>query len=254
MEAARGKSKDGRGGKKSAGAAAAISQGSSKDKSDSSKKKENVMPAGSEHNRSVNMETEGSLNTKAVGQTAAANSASVAGSKRGRKPKVASSQSNTMLSMGWTHSQKKKRSRSSRRDSSDEELCEESKSQKMEKKTPKKKTPKEKKTPVKPKNSYANLVDALEKNGELSDMRAEEYSKLLELTNKQSALYGKMEQGLKAGDAVDMARFSVLSKMYDKVGNRCHKRLNNLADTECKAITYESPTSDSSTDTTLEDL
>ena len=97
-------------------------------------------------------------------------------------------------------------------------------------------------------------MDALEKNGELSERRAEEYSKLLELTNKQVDLYGKVEQGLKAGEEVDMARFSVLSKMYDKVGNRCHKRLNNLADTECKAITYESPTSGSSTDTTLEDI
>ena len=195
-------------------------------------------------------QTEGSLNSNAVGQTAAANSTSATGSKRGRKPKVAPSQSNTMLSMGWTHSQKKKRSRSSRRDSSDEELCEESKSQKLDKK----KTPKKKKSPVKPKNVYTNLVDALEKNGEMSEKRAKEYSKLLELTNKQGALYEQVEQGLKAGEAVDMDRFSVLTKMYDKVGNRCHRRLNDLADTECKAITYESPTSGSSPDSTLEDL
>ena len=47
------------------------------------------------------------------------------------------------------------------------------------------------------------------------------------------------------------SRLSVLTKLYDKVGNRCHKRLNMLADTantECKAITYESPSSSSSSD------
>ena len=92
------------------------------------------------------------------------------------------------------------------------------------------------------------MVDALEKNGELSEKRAEEYSKLLELTNKQGALYGQVEQGLKAGEEVDMDRFSVLTKMYDKVGNRCYRRLNDLADTECKAITYESSSSCSSSD------
>ena len=60
-----------------------------------------------------------------------------------------------------------------------------------------------------------------------------------------------MEKELKAGGEVDMQRLTVLTQMYDKVGNKCHKRLNLLADTantECKAITYESPSSSLSSD------
>ena len=151
--------------------------------------------------------------------------------------------------MGWAVStQKKKRSRSARRDSSDEELCEESKSQRMDKK----RTPK--KSPEKSKNVFTSLVGALKEGGELTEKRADEYSKLLQLSNKQGALYKEMEEGLRAGDEIDMARLKVLSKMYDKVGNRCYKRLNNLADTECKAIMYDgSSSSSSSPDTTVED-
>ena len=51
-----------------------------------------VIPAGAEANQrdrnEAAMETNGSLNTKAVGQTAESNSQSSAGSKRGRKPKA----------------------------------------------------------------------------------------------------------------------------------------------------------------------
>ena len=216
MEAARGQSKgSGRGGKQGAGAKHSAEADKDKAKKDKKppgepKKKESVVPAGSEHNNSVNMETDGSLNFKAVGQSAESNSQSARGSKRGRKPKASSSQSNTMLSMGWAvSSQKKKRSRSSRRDSSDEELWEESKSQKMDKK----KTPEKRKSPVKPKNVYTNLVDTLKVNSELSEKRAEEYSKLLQLTNKQGSLYEEVEKGLRAGDEIDMARLNVLTKM-----------------------------------------
>ena len=74
-----------------------------------------------------------------------------------------------MLSMGWTFSSqgKKKRSRSARRDSSDEELCEENKSQRMSKISPKKKGgEKEKKSSklVKPKNAYENFINSKGKN------------------------------------------------------------------------------------------
>ena len=54
-----------------------------------------------------------------------------------------------------------------------------------------------------------------------------------------------MEKELRAGGEIDMDRFTVLTAMYNKVGNNCHKRLNNLADTECKAVTYESNSSSS---------
>ena len=166
-----------------------------------------------------------------------------------------------MLSMGWTFSSqgKKKRSRSARRDSSDEELCEENKSQRMSKISPKKKGgEKEKKSSklVKPKNAYENFINTLEDNGELSERRADKYTKLLALNNKQSGLYKEMEKELKAGGEINMDRFCVLTAMYDKVGNNCHKRLNNLADTECKAVTYKSNSSSSdssSPNTTVEE-
>ena len=82
-------------------------------------------------------------------------------------------------------------------------------------------------------------------------MQASEYAKLMSLTDKQGKLYKEMEKELKAGGDVDMTRLTVLTQLYDKVGNKCHKRLNMLADTantECKAITYESPSSSSSSD------
>lgn len=199
------------------------------------------------------VETEGSLNTNAVGQTAATNS-QADGRKRGRKPKSSStsqSQSNTMLNYNFSSQKKKKRSRSSRRDSSDEELCEENKSQRLE--------PEKKKSPAKTeyRSKYRNMIDALAESGELSKKRAGEYKKLLELTNKQGELYNEVEKGLRNGDEIDFARFNVLVEMYDKVGNRSHKRLNSLADTadtECKAVTYESSSSaTSSPDTTVDD-
>ena len=99
-------------------------------------------------------------------------------------------------------------------------------------------------------NAYKNMIEALFVNGTLSRQRAEQYKKLLNLTNKQGELYKEVEKGLRNGDEIDLARFNVLVEMYDKVGNKCHKRLNNMADTECKAVTYESA---SSPDTTLDD-
>ena len=203
--------------------------------------------------------TEESLNTNAVDLTADVNSKAKKGSTRGRKPRSVSSQSNTMLTMGFTSH--KKRSRSARRDSSDEELCDENKIQKMTKVTPKKKISpeKEKRSPAE-RNSYGNFVNSLKDNRKLSSKRSAEYAKLLTLTDKQRKLYREVEKTLKAGDDVDMDRLTVLTQMYDKVGNRCHKRLNSLSDTantECLAITYESSSSssnsDSSPDTTLDE-
>ena len=214
------------------------------------------MPAGAESNSQNGSfmelsETEESLNTNAVGQTADINSKARKGSTRGRKPRSVSSQSNTMLTMGWASS-KKKRSRSARRDSSDEELCEESKSQRMTKITPKKKmSPEKGKLSPEQRNEYGKFVSSLKENRKMSKQRASEYAKLLTLTDKQSKLYREVEKALKAGEELDMDRLTVLTQMYDKVGNRCHKRLNSLADTantECKAITYESSSSCSSSD------
>ena len=106
-------------------------------------------------------------------------------------------------------------------------------------------------------NVYKNMIEALFVNGDLSKRRAEQYKKLLNLTNKQGALYKEVEKGLRNGDEIDFARFNVLVEMYDRVGNRSHKRLNSLADTadtECKAVTYESSSSaTSSPDTTVDD-
>ena len=144
-----GSSARGRGGGRGGGSSGSVATpgtSATKDKTPASKKREVVVPAGAETSsmdgsfleaEDGSNKTEESLNTNAVGQLSDTNSKAKKGNTRGRKPRSVSSQSNTMLTMGWASS-KKKRSRSSRRDSIDEELCEENKSQRMTKVTPKK--------------------------------------------------------------------------------------------------------------------
>ena len=222
----------------------------------------NLEPLGPRKTPAKTKETP-ALNTNAVVRTADANSLSQdeGRSRRGRKAKPVPSQTNTML--GYMSATKNtKRSRSTRRDSSDEELWDENKRGKVYV-TPDKDKKKPAKSPEE-KKAVNKLVNTLNDSTIQSDKRCKEYAKLTELSKKQMKLYRNTAKDLENGEDINLEQLIELTAAYDEYGNKIYRRLNDLADEppqaemgKLMALTYEpdsaSSQESSTTDSSLDD-
>ena len=182
-------------------------------------------------------------NSKAAPDAGIGSSASYTGAKRGRKPRrdtEPAKNSQKRLDSFFTPKPVKKRTRTDRVDSSDEEQ------EGVENKAPRVEITSQERIISK------KLITKLATTQAITKEKCEEYNTLIDLAVNEKEYMTFVKRSIDKGKPVKIDAFNIDMAMYAKKKELSMSRLHDLADTEAKAITYVSPDTSTTTDTSVD--